>query len=116
MKLADLPITGGTIVFIASGTLRTKTKTPPVQIGQFSVAPQELSRVAAQSTYTSCRAKDRQHPGNRSSSDPVGWRSAVTSKPPFCSNFIDPSARCPQVTRTDENALQPAGPLRSSNE
>lgn len=46
MKLADLPIMGGTIVFVASGTLRTKTKTASVQIGQFSVTPQEISRAA----------------------------------------------------------------------
>lgn len=47
IELADLPIMGGMIVFIASGTLRTKAKTASVQIGQFSVAPQELSRAAA---------------------------------------------------------------------
>lgn len=45
IELADLPIVGGTIVFIASGTVRTKAAS--VQIGQFSAAPQELSRVAA---------------------------------------------------------------------
>ncbi|MDE5442493.1 hypothetical protein GWG65_13740 [Bradyrhizobium sp. CSA207] len=44
IELANLPIMGGMIVFVASGTARTKP--PPAQIGPFSVAFQELSRAA----------------------------------------------------------------------
>jgi hypothetical protein len=45
IELADLPIMGRMIVFIASGTVRTKAAS--VQIGEFSATPQELSRAAA---------------------------------------------------------------------
>jgi hypothetical protein len=44
IELANLPITGDMIVFVASGIARAKL--PPAQIGPFSVAPQELSRDA----------------------------------------------------------------------
>lgn len=42
IELANLPITGDMIVFVASGIARAKLR--PAQIGPFSVAPQELSR------------------------------------------------------------------------
>jgi hypothetical protein len=45
IELANLPIMGRMIVFLASGTAHTKP--PPAQIGQFSVAPRELSGAAA---------------------------------------------------------------------
>lgn len=45
IEFADLPTMGGMLVFVASGTVRTKATS--VQIGQFSVAPQAVSRAAA---------------------------------------------------------------------